>query len=61
MSHSAASHLGLNYLSLIYFEFPVKTRILTLCRPIDHSIKFDTDKSGWSIVNIEESQVKNSK
>ena len=30
---------------------------ITLCRPMDSSIKFDTVQSGWSIVPIEGSQV----
>ena len=29
--------------------------LLTLCRSMEFSIKFDTVKSGWSIVYIEES------
>ena len=30
---------------------------LTLFRAMEFSIRFDTVKSGWSIINIEESQV----
>ena len=42
-------------------EFPGFTLLslwlLTLYRPMDFSLKFDTDKSGWSIVYIGWSQV----
>ena len=30
---------------------------LTLCRPMEFSIKFDTVRPGWSIVYIEDLQV----
>ena len=41
-----------NGLKLFALLFVQSFAVLSLCRPIEFSIKFDTVKSGWSIVYI---------
>ena len=44
-----------------FLDTAIKTNKLTLCVPMKFLIKFDMVKSGWSIVNIEGSQIMISK
>ena len=50
------SDLGLHCLPMS-LKKSLGLNMLTLCVPIEFSIKFDTVKSGWSIVYIEGSHV----